>query len=151
MKKRFLPGIFLFAVIFNFPVKSNHQRNIRLIYSDTAISGKWYLQPVLASDVATGKLPAIDFNLLKNVFSGNTGCNSMRGSFKLMGTKLIFDKQIITTKMACIGYDEDVFIKNLLRTNQYKIEKGVLILMMDHTELSRWVRNAKPAKKTDTV
>jgi heat shock protein HslJ len=76
----------------------------------------------------------------------------MRGTFKKTDSSLLFSPQIITTKMACIGYNEPAFLKNLLRTNRYKIEKGVLILLYDATELSRWTRKgAKEKAKTDTV
>ena len=121
------------------------------ISADTTLSGQWFLQPVLASDVSTGKVPSINFDLQKKSFSGNTGCNSMKGVFTLHGSDLIFNDRIITTKMACEGYNESAFLKNLLRTNQYKFSKGVLILMVDGTELSRWTRQIKKAKKTDTA
>jgi len=110
-----------------------------------SLNGKWFLQPLLASDTATGKIPELNINLSSHSFSGNTGCNSMRGSFQKTDTSLVFNQNIITTKMACTGYDEAAFIRNLLRTNSYKFEKGVLILMFDATELSRWTR--KPDRK----
>jgi hypothetical protein len=47
--------------------------------------------------------------------------------------------------MNCTGYDEAAFIKSLLSTNGYKFDKGMLVLMFDATELSRWTR--KPQKK----
>lgn len=120
--------------------------------TDTALSGEWFLEPVLPSDLAAGKIPSIRFDLSKSSFTGNTGCNAMRGTFKKTDSSLFFSPEIITTKMACIGYNEPAFLKNLLRTNRYKIEKGVLILLYDATELSRWTRKgAKEKKKTDTV
>jgi heat shock protein HslJ len=110
-----------------------------------SLNGQWFLQPLLASDTAAGKIPELHINLLAKTFSGNTGCNSMRGSFQKTDTSLVFNQNMITTKMACTGYDEAAFIRNLLRTNSYKFEKDVLILMFDATELSRWTR--KPDRK----
>jgi len=107
----------------------------------TQLDGKWFLQPVLPSDTATGKVPYIAFDTKKNRFSGNTGCNSMNGKFELSGNSLRFDSNMITTKMACTGYNENAFIKSLLRTNGYKFDNGVLVLLFDGTELSRWTRN----------
>ena len=110
-------------------------------YADTTtLNGKWYLQPLLASDTATGKLPVLEINLPAAKFSGNTGCNNMRGSFQKTDTSLVFNPNIITTKMLCTGYNEAAFIKSLLHTNTYKLEKDVLILLFDATELSRWTR-----------
>lgn len=112
--------------------------------SDTnRLEGKWYLLPVLPSDTATGKLPFISFDIRRLRFAGNTGCNSMSGRFNLRGKSLSIDSNMIITKMACTGYNEKGFIKNLLRANSYKFEDGVLILLFDGTELSRWVRTVQ--------
>ena len=113
--------------------------------NDGTLEGQWYLQPLLSSDTSTGKFPVLKFNVSSSSFSGNTGCNTMRGSFQKTDSSLQFNSNIMTTKMSCQGYDEAAFIKSLLRTNRYKIENGVLILMFDSTELSRWTR--KPDRK----
>jgi heat shock protein HslJ len=110
-----------------------------------SINGAWFLQPVLASDTATGNIPTLIFNLEKNKFSGNTGCNNMNGSFKKTDSSLVFDENIETTRMVCAGYNEDAFIKSLLRTNKYKFDNGVLVLLFESTELSRWTR--RPEKE----
>jgi heat shock protein HslJ len=113
--------------------------------ADTAagLNGKWFLQPVLPSDTAAGKTPFIVFDESKHRFTGHTGCNNMSGRFRLSGKSLLIDSNIITTKMACPGYNEPAFIKSLLRTNGYKFDNGDLILLYDGTELSHWGR--KPA------
>ncbi|MEO5591470.1 MAG: META domain-containing protein [Chitinophagaceae bacterium] len=114
--------------------------------ADTAtLNGQWYLQPLLASDTATGKIPELQINLPARTFTGNTGCNNMRGSFQKTDTSFVFNQNIITTKMLCTGYDETAFIRSLLHTNNYKLENGELVLMFDATELSRWTR--KPGKR----
>ena len=110
-----------------------------------SINGAWFLQPVLASDTATGNIPTLIFNLDKSSFSGNTGCNNMNGSFQKTDTSLIFNEKIITTRMACPGYNEDAFIKSLIRTNKFKFDNGVLVLLFESTELSRWTR--RPEKE----
>lgn len=107
------------------------------------LDGKWYLQPVLPSDTAAGKTPFIVFDISRQRFTGHTGCNNMSGRFKMSGKSLHIDSNIVTTKMACEGYNEPAFIKSLLRTNGYKFDNGDLILLFDGTELSHWAR--KPA------
>ncbi|MEP7279409.1 MAG: META domain-containing protein [Bacteroidota bacterium] len=110
-------------------------------FADTvSLNGQWFLQPLLASDTAAGKFPILRFNLAAGAITGNTGCNSMRGSFKKTDSSLVFDQNLVTTKMNCTGYDEAAFLKSLLHTNRYRIENGVLILMFDKAELSRWTR-----------
>ena len=113
---------------------------------DTSLQGLWVLQPVLASDMAAGKLPSLNFNLAASSFSGSTGCNSMNGSFTLSGGSLIFNQQVITTKMACPGYNEKTFLDNLFLTNNFKIEDGVLMLKNNQTILSKWTRKREPKK-----
>jgi len=110
----------------------------------TKLGGLWFLQPVLASDTATGKIPRLEFNLATKRFTGNTGCNNMSGQFDFTDTTLQFNQRIITTKMACVGYNEKAFLESLLRTNSYRLQNGILILMFDQTELSRWTRKVAP-------
>ena len=117
----------------------------------TVLDGPWYLQPVLASDTATGKLAALRLDCKKAHFTGNTGCNNMSGKFYYSATdsSLSFNDKLITTKMACPGYNEKAFLKSLLLTTHYKLKNGVLTLLAeDNTELSRWER--KPSTPANT-
>ena len=123
----------------------SHKWSKKNIEDTASLNGKWFLQALLASDTAAGKIPVLQINLSSGSFAGNTGCNTMRGSFQRTDSSLVFNQDMVTTKMNCTGYDEAAFIRNLQRTNRYKFEKGVLILMFDATELSRWTR--KPDRK----
>jgi heat shock protein HslJ len=104
------------------------------------LAGRWFLQAVLPSDTVTGKLPTISFDTQKKTFSGHTGCNRMSGSFSYTDTSITFNERIITTKMACPGYNEPAFLNSLSRANTYKFDGTILILMFNTTELSRWTR-----------
>lgn len=113
-----------------------------------SLNGLWYLQPVLESDTSSGHIPEISFDIKSGRFAGNTGCNRMSGSFLATDTSLHFGDNMITTRMACIGYNEPAFIKNLLRINSYKLENGILILTVNNEEVSRWARKKPVPKKT---
>jgi heat shock protein HslJ len=116
----------------------------------TTLGGVWYLQPVLPSDTAAGKTPSLDLNLVKSRFLGNTGCNSMRGAFWFSknDSSLSFSDKIVTSKVACPGYNERAFIKSLLSAGRYRLRDGVLTLLSDdNTELSHWVRKPGNAPK----
>ena len=115
------------------PVTINESQNI---------AGSWILIPVMPSDSAGGKLPVINFNIAAQKFTGNSGCNSMSGSFQLSGSELKFNEQIISTRMACPGYNEKIFMDNLLKVNRYEIQDSVLSLMYNTTPLSKWSRSA---------
>lgn len=105
------------------------------------INGSWVLIPVLPSDTAAGKLPTLMFNVQRHTFAGFNGCNRIAGRFTLQGNTLGFGGHIITTKMFCQGYNEKQFMENLVKTNAYKIEDGILVLMDGVTPLSQWKRS----------
>lgn len=117
--------------------------------TDSLLTGDWYLQPVLASDMATGKTATIHFDRAANSFSGNTGCNSMRGTFLSGADSIHFNQQIITTKMACVGYNEEAFLKNLLRVNRFSYKDGLLIFFVDGQQIFSWSRKQPTMKKTE--
>ena len=117
----------------------------------TTLGGAWFLQPVLPSDTGAGKTPRLQLDVAKSRFTGNTGCNTMRGQFwfSKSDSSLSFSDKIITTKMACPGYNEAAFIKSLQHANHYRLRNGVLSLMADdNTELSRWLRKPSVQPKT---
>ena len=147
MKQLFLAAAFLVSLTCRQNEPSATGRNDSAeMRSDATVNetlgGLWKLQPVLASDTATGNIPTINFDLKKHTFTGNTGCNEMSGSFALKGDSLAFTEQIIVTKMNCAGYNEKAFLDNLFKTNRYQIKEGVLQLMYDATVLSKWVRHS---------
>lgn len=113
-----------------------------IMKNSQTIAGSWILIPVLPSDSAGGKLPVINFNIASQKFTGNSGCNSMSGTFEIKGDELKFDEQIISTRMACPGYNEKVFMDNLLKVSRYEIQDSVLTLMYNTTPLSKWSRSA---------
>jgi heat shock protein HslJ len=116
----------------------------------TTLGGVWYLQPVLPSDTAAGKIPSLDLNLTKSRFLGNTGCNTMHGEFRFSkgDSSLSFNDKIVTSKMTCPGYNERAFMKSLLSAGRYRLRNGVLTLLSDdNTELSHWVRKPGNAPK----
>lgn len=114
----------------------------RQVNDSARIAGDWYLQPALPSDTATGRIPNISFDLSKKTFKGFTGCNQMNGSFSILFNTITFHTDLTLTKMACEGFNEKEFMTNLLRVNQYKITDGMLILMIDKTPISKWMRKS---------
>jgi heat shock protein HslJ len=116
----------------------------------TTLGGNWYLQPVLPADTAAGKTPTLQLDLAKSRFTGNTGCNAMHGQFWFSNTdsSLSFSDKLLTTKMACTGYNEPAFLKSLKNTSHFRLQNGVLTLLSDErTELSHWMRKRSAAPK----
>jgi heat shock protein HslJ len=113
------------------------------------ISGEWFLQPVLPSDTATGRIPSLSFDLAKKTFKGFTGCNQMNGGFMISGDALMFDKDLTLTKIACEGFNEKEFITNLLRVDHYQFRDGLLILLINKTPISKWMRRSDKIMTTE--
>jgi len=74
------------------------------------------------------RLPEMRIMADQGIFTGNTGCNSMSGSFSFSGNDIKVDNKLRTSKMACNDYDENLFISNLLKAESYTINNGVLEL-----------------------
>jgi heat shock protein HslJ len=135
--KRLLACLLLFCFLWG---NINAQGTSKTPSDSSQLSGNWWLLPVLPSDTATGHLPNISFDLAKRKFSGFSGCNQISGSFLIAGDGISFDKNMTMTKMACEGYNEKDFIANLLRVTRYELKNGVLLLLIDKTPVSKWVR-----------
>ena len=109
----------------------------------TTLGGTWYLQAVLPSDTATGRTPVLVMDMPKSHFTGNTGCNSMSGTFYFSDTdsSLSFSAKIVKTRMSCAGYNEAGFLKSLQSAARYRLHHGTLTLLGDdNAELSQWAR-----------
>jgi heat shock protein HslJ len=115
--------------------------------ADPELNGEWFLQPVLPSDTAAGKLPWIKFNTSKDSFTGNDGCNDSIGSFSNTDTTLGFISISAVTQQTCPGFNEREFIENLRLVNSYRVKEAVLELLFDQTVLSGWNRDKKNRKK----
>ena len=100
------------------------------------------------SDTAAGHIAEIQIDVKESKFSGNTGCNKMSGTFFAEDSASIhFSEKMITTRMFCSGYNESAFLQNLLRVNNYKFRKGMLIFSVGDIEVLRWKRKSAAPKK----
>ena len=156
--KSFILTALLFTLVLGFTThaqpsdttvkKTKNTKALKKERSLSDLEGKWYLQPVLESDTATGHIPELQFDTRQGRMSGNTGCNRMSGDFTATDSTLHFSDKIITTRMFCAGYNETAFIQNLIRIDSYKFKKGWLILTADGVEISRWSREKPQPKNT---
>ncbi len=99
------------------------------------INGSWELQKLWSADTNWKVKPVLNFDLENKSFNGNTGCNAVSGKFAFTNGTLAFDKQMITTKMACEGYRDKTFINILLKVNTWQLEKDILQLSQDEIAL----------------
>jgi len=94
-----------------------------------------------ASDTATqpykywGRTPSVTLNATNLIFTGNTGCNSMSGSFNFSNKDIQFGRNIVTSKMSCNEYDESKFISALKKADNYTVNGNTLELKQGSTLL----------------
>lgn len=105
------------------------------------LKGAWELETLFASDNKWAKTPYLDFDINEKAVSGFSGCNAIRGKFTTAAENLItFDKNFITTKMACadpaVNKTEKVFLSVLPKINKYaatgdemELSQGEIVLM----------------------
>ncbi len=81
------------------------------------------------------RLPELKIMADLGIFTGNTGCNSMSGSFNFSQNDIKINPNIRTSKMACNEYDENAFVGDLLKVDNYTINNGMLELKQGNTTL----------------
>jgi heat shock protein HslJ len=145
--KSFILTTLLFASLFviSAQVKQTSDFVSKKSLSISELDGKWYLQIVPENDSSNNRIPEIQFDIKQNRFSGTTGCNQMSGSFLASDSTLHISDKMITTRMFCPGYNEMVFLQNLLKVDGYYFKNGWLILTYRNTVISQWSRK-KPTR-----
>jgi heat shock protein HslJ len=109
------------------------------------LNGNWELSVFPTTDKTFDEVfsqgrPQLQFDHSKNTVSGTTGCNRLSGSYSASTDNFSFGSNMITTKMACPGYEESVFLNALNRINRYKINGNELSFLHDSTLIMTFVR-----------
>ena len=81
------------------------------------------------------RTPTVTLNATSLVFTGNTGCNSMSGSFNFNNQNIQFGRNIITSKMSCNEYNESNFLSALKKADSYTLNGNTLELRQGTTKL----------------
>ena len=138
MKKVLFPVILVGLLFFISCSSSKVQNNAGSLSSNrwdlVSISGK-----LLDANATKMGTPFVMFSS-DNGFTGNTGCNTFVGSYKLENGKLTLDAGAIT-KMFCMDAPETEFLSALRQTSGYKITGSELTLLNGTTELMKFIPN----------
>ncbi len=134
--------LMLFAIILFIGCHSSKVASISPVPKNplAVLNGNWQLELLFASNNKWTDIPYVELNVADKTFTGNTGCNSIKGSFTVKEDFFVFDKQMVTTKKACINYNENAFISALLKINQYNIENNKLELMQNAIVIMKFKR-----------
>lgn len=141
MKRIFVIIIFAISIISCRTSKSSSRNTVKEKNNSYYLDGSWQLQMLFASDNSWTKVPVLNINLNDKTFSGNSGCNSISGKFTISENYLGFDKNIISTKMACPGNYERTFLSALQKITKYSINKDELELGQGEIVLIKLKRN----------
>jgi heat shock protein HslJ len=81
-----------------------------------------------------GTVINIFFDSQKLQFSGSSGCNQYRGTYKTEGMTLTINGSIITTKIACSperNEQEQKYLEALTLADSFKLDHGNLVIYCD--------------------
>ncbi len=87
-----------------------------------SLEGKWMLTYIEGGDVTKlykGRIPEMIFDLKAGKITGNNGCNSIFGTVKVEGSKIVFLTPLGSTKMACEGNGEELFMAGLAKMTSF--------------------------------
>jgi heat shock protein HslJ len=127
--------------------KSKNKTNRRALYDAAQTRLKMNFRDTTIQDTTIQpyqywkRTPSLTINAAKQVFTGNTGCNSMSGSFNFSDKDIQFGRNIVTSKMACNEYDESVFISALKKADSYALNGNVLEIRQGGTLLLTFKRS----------
>lgn len=101
-------------------------------YDDSPLNGAWQLQSVdsqQATDLFSGKIPYLQFDVGERKVSGNGGCNYLSGSVEVDGGMIRFSP-LIATKMACPAIAGEQQLLSVLSEQElaYEVENDRLVL-----------------------
>lgn len=137
-----LAGMVTMTLACNNPKKSSSANGNDL----EKLNGSWVLNYITGPRIAFEGLypdrkPEINFSTADMHVSGNTGCNSFSGQFKVDGNKLSFNEAMAMTKMFCPGTGETVFTETLRKINAYAISGDTTLnLLMGDIGMMRFSR-----------
>ncbi len=93
--------------------------------ADAGLRNTWVLESFEGNPIQEKQFPKefprIELFPQKNAVKGNTGCNTMGGTFRASADKVQFS-QIMSTKMFCPNVPEEDFLEALRRVNRYEIQ-----------------------------
>lgn len=136
--------IFLFALVAISSCKSKQPADPQFTKAG-ALDGNWVLEYISGGDMQTlypNNPPTLFFDLKENRASGKNGCNNYSGPITVVGNKLNFSQNMISTKMACEGDGERVFMGAIQKVNSFSIgTDGKLSLISGDIAVMRFVKN----------
>lgn len=105
------------------------------------LTGTWELDYILEPGTDFNTLyperkPTLTFDLAEKKVSGNSSCNNFSGTMSMDGHAISFGP-LMSTKMACPGDGEQVFLKSMEKVSSFDAQDHTLALIMDDIVVMR--------------
>lgn len=116
------------------------------------LEGYWVLKTLKGEDAKTafqGTLPYVEFNFTDSLVSGNGGCNSFGGPFKLNDQNVFSAPNLASTMMACLPGNKEPEFMTALTTTDLTLsvdEKGLLTFQKGDSILLQFEKGEAPDK-----
>jgi len=135
---RFLYSFLALALLLGACSSSRHAKG-------PGLGGRWELSlfpggDKTFDDIFGQRRPELQLDARKGIVTGTTGCNQLSGSFTVINDRLSFGSNMVTTRMACPGYEEHTFLDALGRVNRYQVNATQLSLLHDSTVVMSFTR-----------
>jgi heat shock protein HslJ len=107
----------------------------------TLLNDIWVLETLhkkeLTSQHFSKERPRLEFHNADNKVLGFGGCNQLTGEFITEGNQITITR-IASTRMACSGINESLFLEIIQQASSFKIISGKLYLFEGSGELARF-------------
>jgi heat shock protein HslJ len=110
-----------------------------------ALNGEWQLEYIAGQHTALdslfpGRKPLLVLQTTEKQLHGNSGCNSISGTFEFTPSAISFKGPIVMTKMFCPGDGEKIFLETLQSVNNYAATGTTLTLIKDDVAEMRFIK-----------
>jgi heat shock protein HslJ len=95
------------------------------------------------AELFTARVPDLQLEVPGRKVTGNTGCNRMFGAFSVDGGEFHFNN-LGSTRMACPGYDETIYMNALGRVNRFTVNNDQLSFYQDSTLVMTFTKKTGP-------
>lgn len=114
------------------------------VTGQATLDGSWTLDYISGPRIAFNGLypnekPFLTFDSANAKVSGHSSCNSLNGKITVVGSQLKFGA-LASTKMACAGGGESLFLQTLEKINSYSVHDNTLTLIMGDIAVMRFIR-----------
>jgi heat shock protein HslJ len=144
MKKAILLLCIAFLITSSCSSSNNSSGSNSLSNIMQVLNAKWALQSIAGQnglgDLFGDQMPFLQFDTQASRVSGNNSCNSLAGPLIIEAGNKISFANMVSTRKACPGQGESVFMNALNKVTNFKVDNGVLKLLNQGEEVMSFIK-----------